>query len=70
MLAVGDGAVRFRPVLEDAGAEVPPEGSPLHRVSALHLADLAVGAAPRGLDVVPEYLRLPDAEIALRERRQ
>ncbi|HEV2061978.1 MAG TPA: hypothetical protein VGR12_03920, partial [Solirubrobacteraceae bacterium] len=69
MLAVGDGAVRFREVLETSGAEVPADGSPLHRVSALTVADLAVGAPPTGRDVTPEYLRLPDAEIALRERR-
>ena len=68
-LAVGDGAVRFRAVLEPTGATVPADGSPLHRVSALTLADLAAGATPSGRDVVPEYLRLPDAEIALRERR-
>ena len=68
-LAVGDGAVRFRAVLEPTGATVPADGSPLHRVSALTVADLAAGAAPSGRDVVPEYLRLPDAEIALRERR-
>jgi tRNA threonylcarbamoyladenosine biosynthesis protein TsaB len=69
LLAVGDGAVRFREVLETSGAEVPADGSPLHRVSALHVADLAAGAPPTGRDVTPEYLRLPDAEIALRERR-
>jgi tRNA threonylcarbamoyladenosine biosynthesis protein TsaB len=69
MLAVGDGAVRFREVLETSGAEVPADGSPLHHVSALHVADLAAGAPPTGRDVTPEYLRLPDAEIALRERR-
>ena len=68
-LAVGDGAVRFREVLETSGAVVPADGSPLHRVSALSVADLASGAPLEGLDVTPEYLRLPDAEIALRERR-
>jgi tRNA threonylcarbamoyladenosine biosynthesis protein TsaB len=68
-LAVGDGAVRFREVLETSGATVPADGSPLHRVSALAVAGLAAEAPPAGRDVVPEYLRLPDAEIALRERR-
>jgi tRNA threonylcarbamoyladenosine biosynthesis protein TsaB len=68
-LAVGDGAVRFRAVLEPSGATVPADGSPLHRVSALSVAELAAGAPPSGRDVVPEYLRLPDAEIALRQRR-
>ncbi|HEX8119885.1 MAG TPA: tRNA (adenosine(37)-N6)-threonylcarbamoyltransferase complex dimerization subunit type 1 TsaB [Solirubrobacteraceae bacterium] len=68
-LAVGDGAVRFREVLETSGATVPADGSPLHRVSALAVAGLAAKAPPAGRDVVPEYLRLPDAEIALRARR-
>ena len=68
-LAVGDGAVRFREVLEPSGATVPADGSPLHRVSALAIADLAAGAPPDGRDVVPDYLRLPDAEIALRDRQ-
>ena len=68
-LAVGDGAVRFRAVLEPCGATVPADGSPLHRVSALSVAELATGAPPAGRDVIPDYLRLPDAEIALRERR-
>ena len=68
-LAVGDGAVRFRAVLEPSGAVVPDDGSPLHTVSALTLARLAgrAGAADRE-SVVPDYLRLPDAEIALRGR--
>ena len=69
-LAVGDGAVRFREVLEPSGAEVPADGSGLHSVSALSVARLAADAPPGAHeDVVPEYLRLPDAEIALRQRR-
>ena len=69
--AVGDGAVRFRDVLEPSGARVPEDGSPLHRVSALALAGLGLEAPAAGnRSVVPEYLRLPDAEIAFRERTQ
>jgi tRNA threonylcarbamoyladenosine biosynthesis protein TsaB len=70
VLAVGDGAVRFRELLEPSGAVVPADGSPLHRVSALALARLAA-AVPAGErdEVVPEYVRLPDAEIALRQRQ-
>ena len=69
-LAVGDGAVRFRAVLQPSGADVPADGSGLHGVSALSVARLAA-AAPQGAggDVVPDYLRLPDAEIAFRQRR-
>lgn len=70
-LAVGDGAVRFRAELQPSGAVVPADGSGLHRVSALSLARLAAAAPQAGrADVVPEYLRLPDAEIALRQRSQ
>jgi tRNA threonylcarbamoyladenosine biosynthesis protein TsaB len=61
---VGDGAVRYRDVLERAGAEVPPDGSALHVPWARHHAALA---ADFGLPdtVEPIYLRLPDAERAL-----
>ena len=70
-LAVGDGAVRFRDVLEPAGAVVPDDGSPLHTVSALAVARLAGEADPAAREsVVPDYLRLPDAEIALRAKQQ
>ena len=69
-LAVGDGAVRFREVLEPSGAEVPADGSPLHQVSALALAELAREAPVTGRGgVVPEYVRLPDAELSFRRRR-
>jgi len=69
-LCVGDGAVRFRDVLAPSGAAIPEDGSPLHRVSAAVLARLSGGAPAAGRDgVVPEYLRLPDAEIALRQAR-
>jgi tRNA threonylcarbamoyladenosine biosynthesis protein TsaB len=68
-LAVGDGAVHFRAVLEPSGTVVPADGSPVHRLSALALAELAADAPPAGAQgVVPDYLRLPDAEIALRSR--
>jgi tRNA threonylcarbamoyladenosine biosynthesis protein TsaB len=68
-LAVGDGAVRFREVLEPSGVEVPADGSPLHQVSALALAELARDAPAAGRDgVVPEYVRLPDAELSRRRR--
>ncbi len=71
LVAVGDGAVAFRAVLEPAGAAIPADGSPLHRVSALALARLGAVVPPaRPEDVVPEYLRLPDAEIALRDKQR
>jgi tRNA threonylcarbamoyladenosine biosynthesis protein TsaB len=68
-LAVGDGALRFRAQLEAAGAVVPADGSPEHRVDAAVHCRLAAGIEPTGADaVLPAYLRLPDAELARRER--
>ncbi len=61
-LVVGDGAVRYRGALEGLG-HIPPNGSPLHRVSAVgHVisADLSPVAAG---DLVPIYVREPDAEV-------
>ncbi|HEX4806084.1 MAG TPA: tRNA (adenosine(37)-N6)-threonylcarbamoyltransferase complex dimerization subunit type 1 TsaB [Conexibacter sp.] len=69
-LAVGDGAVRFRDVLEAAGAAVPADDSAAHRVDAAVHARLAAAMEPDAPDaVLPAYLRLPDAELALRRRR-
>jgi len=63
-LALGDGALRFRHDLEPAGARIPPDGDPLHRVSARHVCRLGAGAQPAGIDAVaPDYLRPPDAEV-------
>lgn len=66
-LVVGDGAVEFRGVLERSGARIPDSRSRLHRVSAINHCRLAEGDVPPApVDVRPEYLRLPDAELALR----
>ena len=66
-LAIGDGAVEWREVLERAGATVPSAESELHRVSAEVHCRLAEGAPATAPDaVLPEYLRLPDAEISRR----
>jgi tRNA threonylcarbamoyladenosine biosynthesis protein TsaB len=69
VLAGGEGAVRFGEQLRAAGAEVPASSSPLHRVEARTLCEAAAGAveAPAGT-VLPDYLRLPDAEIGYRKR--
>ena len=66
-LCVGDGAVRYRVLLEKAGAEVPPDSSELHLVRARFLATLAGDFGPSEL-VEPLYLRVPDAEKALGSR--
>jgi tRNA threonylcarbamoyladenosine biosynthesis protein TsaB len=64
-LAVGDGAVLYRDAFERAGARVPEEGSPLHRVAAAALCDIGArppAGAPAGAGpVLPDYLRRPDA---------
>jgi len=62
-LAVGDGAVRFRDELEQAGALVPVDGSGLHRVSALQVCRLGATADPADRDaLLPDYRREPDAK--------
>jgi tRNA threonylcarbamoyladenosine biosynthesis protein TsaB len=68
--AVGDGAIRFRGDLEPAGVVVAPDDSPLHRVDGGALCRLAATASPQAWDAVaPQYLRDPDAELALRTSR-
>ena len=62
---VGSGAVRYRDVLEEAGAEVPPDDSELHVPRAGVHARLATDFGPAEL-VEPIYVRLPDAERSLR----
>jgi tRNA threonylcarbamoyladenosine biosynthesis protein TsaB len=65
VVAVGDGALKFRGLLERAGATVPDDDSPLHRVSAVHHCRLALDAQPTTSGVIePDYLRRPDAELA------
>lgn len=66
MLCVGDGAVRYRALLEAAGAEVPPDASELHLVRARFHALLATDFGPAER-VEPLYLRVPDAEKALEQ---
>jgi tRNA threonylcarbamoyladenosine biosynthesis protein TsaB len=62
-LAVGDGALAFRDQLEPAAIAVPADGNPCHRVSAVAICRLAAHSAPVARDaLVPEYVRLPDAE--------
>ena len=59
---VGDGAVRYRGELSGLG-RIPPDGSPLHRVTAVgHVisADLTP-VSPE--ELVPIYVREPDAEV-------
>ncbi len=62
-LAAGDGSVRFREVLEEAGVQVEPDGSQAHVVRALHVCRLGAGAPDAPPEaVLPDYLRDPDAK--------
>jgi len=60
-LCVGSGAVRYRSVLEAAGAEVPPDQDERHLPRARFHAQLARDFGPAEA-VEPMYLRVPDAD--------
>jgi tRNA threonylcarbamoyl adenosine modification protein YeaZ len=62
---VGDGALRYRDVLEAKGAVVPPDDDERHVPHARHHAALAREFGPVEL-VQPLYVRLPDAVEAAR----
>jgi tRNA threonylcarbamoyladenosine biosynthesis protein TsaB len=71
VLAIGPGAVDFRDQLERSGAVIPREDSELHRVTAISHCRLASAASPTDpTELVPQYLRMPDAELALRGKRK
>jgi tRNA threonylcarbamoyladenosine biosynthesis protein TsaB len=66
-LAIGDGALAFREVLERSGAYIPDDDSQLHRVTATNHCRLAMSLQASVPDEVrPDYLRAPDAEMAHR----
>lgn len=68
VVAVGEGALRFRAEIEPAGAAIAPDDDPVHRVSARALCALGAMQEPAEREaVLPEYLRLPDAEINRRQ---
>jgi tRNA threonylcarbamoyladenosine biosynthesis protein TsaB len=60
-VCVGDGALRYRGVLEERGARVPPDEDERHLPRARFHVDLANDFGPAEL-VEPIYLRVPDAE--------
>jgi tRNA threonylcarbamoyladenosine biosynthesis protein TsaB len=63
---VGDGAVRYRAELESAGVRVAADSSPVHLLRGAAVAELGVAAPTVGYgDLLPDYLRRPDAELAL-----
>jgi len=61
MLCVGNGAVRYRLVLEATGAEIPRDRDERHLPRARFHAQLARDFGPAEL-VGPLYLRVPDAD--------
>jgi len=69
LLAVGDGALAQRALLDAAGIALAPIDSELHHVSAAAICRLAAtgaGTSPAAEDsTVPLYLRRPDAERTL-----
>ena len=60
-LCVGDGAVRYREVLEQRGAEIPADDDERHRPRARFHPALATEFGPAE-EIEPLYLRIPDAE--------
>jgi tRNA threonylcarbamoyladenosine biosynthesis protein TsaB len=64
-VCVGNGAVRYRGVLEEKGAVVPPDGDERHLPLARFHAQLVRELGP--VDAIePLYLRVPDAEKSAR----
>jgi tRNA threonylcarbamoyladenosine biosynthesis protein TsaB len=61
---VGDGAVRYRSVLEERGATVPPDDDERHVPRARFHASLAGALGPVDR-IEPLYLRVPDAERSI-----
>jgi len=61
-LLVGDGAVRYREALSGLG-RIPADASTLHRVTAAgHMLSADLAPVP-AREVVPLYVREPDAEV-------
>ena len=64
LVCVGDGAKRYRQLLEERGAIVPPDGDERHLPRARFHAALA--GETRSVDELePLYLRVPDADRSL-----
>ena len=61
-LAAGDGAVKFRSVLQRPGTVIAGDDAPVNRVSARYHCRLARHLPDQApIDVSPDYLRAPDA---------
>ncbi len=80
-IAVGDGAVLYRDALQGPSVFAPDDSSSLHRIQARAICELGARssirtephppthsyacASPEAWQVLPDYRRRPDAEIAL-----
>jgi tRNA threonylcarbamoyladenosine biosynthesis protein TsaB len=64
-VCVGDGALRYRSLLEERGTVVPPDDDERHLPRARFHAALAGEPGPVD-DLEPLYLRVPDADRNLR----
>ncbi len=64
-ICVGDGARRYRALLEENGAVVPPDDDERHLPRARFHAQLAGEPGPVD-EIEPLYLRIPDAERSVR----
>lgn len=61
-LLVGDGAVRYREKLSGL-RKIPPDDSPLHRVTAAGHVMSAELSTVEPAEIIPLYVREPDAEV-------
>ncbi len=63
--ALGDGAILYREAFERAGVHVAEDGCERHRIQAHAICELGEQASANEQQVLPDYRRRPDAEIAL-----
>ncbi len=63
-VCVGDGAIRYRRLLEARGIQIPPDDDPRHVPRARFHAFVAAEFGPAD-EVMPIYVRAPDADRVL-----
>ncbi len=63
--ALGDGAILYREAFERAGMHVAEDDCEHHRIQAHAICELGEQASANEQQVLPDYRRRPDAEIAL-----
>lgn len=63
--ALGDGAILYREAFERAGVHVAEDGCERHRIQAHAICELGEQVSANEQQVLPDYRRRPDAEIAL-----